>query len=196
MSRRWKLLRLAPLVGGGLLWAVGTQQPESPLTVIGLGLIGIGISLLGLESIVTREAIFTYEESNNQETYTGFSAILWGACFVLIGLGVLGGVIVHVSGVSAAVVDHLGRHPGWALVYAGAIAITFAIPGIIGSHEERQSKLALLGSVPGRIFWLFIAAGALCALALGVLELVTPAGFDEAMQQIQLAINPFSQFEQ
>lgn len=188
MSRRWKFLLLAPLVVGGLLWAVGTQQPESSLTVIGLGLIGIGISLLGLESIVTREAIFTYEESNAQETYTGFSAVTWGVCFVLIGLGVLGGVIVHVSGAGAAVVDHLGRHPGWALVYAGAIVITFALPGIIGSHEERQSKLALLGSVPGRIFWLFIAVVALCALALGVLELIAPAGFDDLLHRIQASL--------
>jgi hypothetical protein len=192
MSRRWKLLLLAPLVIGGLLWAVGTQQPESPLTVIGLGVIGIGISLLGLEAIVTREAIFTYEESNNQETYTGFSAVTWGVCFVLIGLGVTGGVIVHALGVGAALIERLGRHPGLALIYGGAVALTFALPGLIGSHEENRSRLALLGSVPGRIFaLLFTTTAALIVLA-GIYEVVSPTGFDSTMQQIWIMLHPFN----
>ena len=192
MNRNWKLRSLAPLIGGGVLFALGLQNPESPLLIIGLSLVGLGILFMGFDSIITRESSGIYSEANLTETYTGLSAVAEGAGFVLIGLGVLGGAIIHGRGVGESVIAYLGQHPGLALLYGGAVALTFSIPGIIGSHEDRRSKLALLVSVPSRFFWLLITIAAVLVLMLGVYELFSPAGFDTAMHQIWIALHPFN----
>ncbi len=103
MRRYWTILLVALLICGGLLFALGLQQPESPLTTIGLGLLGVGIILLGLDSIITREAIFQHEESYITETYAGFSAVVWGVCFVLVGLGIVSSAIIYGIGKDEAV---------------------------------------------------------------------------------------------
>jgi hypothetical protein len=192
MPGRWKLLLLAPFIVGVLLFALGTQYPESPLQLIGLGLTGVGIVILGADSIITRRASFDDSETNTSENYTGFSAVLWGACFVLVGLALTGVAIVFALGQSEAVTAYLSQHPGPALLYGGAIVLTMSIPGIIGSHEVNRSKLAILGSVPGRLFALLFTLVAGGVMLAGIYELLSPAGFDEVMQQIQLALNPFS----
>jgi hypothetical protein len=194
MTHKWQLLFLVPMIGGGLLFALGTQQPESPLTTIGLGLLGVGIILLGLDSIITCEAIFQHEESYTTETYTGFSAVVWGVCFVLVGLGIVSGAVIYGIGKDEAVLAHIGQHPGLALIYAGAIVLTMAIPGIIGSHEENRSRLALLGSVPGRLFAMLLTTTAALVLLAGVYELVSPTGFDELMQQIQSSLHRWPEY--
>lgn len=185
MSRKWKLIMFAMTIGAAALFALGEQYPESPLLTIGVGLLGLGAIISGADSIITREAIFQYEETTTTDTYTGFSAVVWGVCFVLIGLTIFGAGIVHGAGIDKPVLAFIGQHPGLALVYGSIIAFTFAIPGIIGSHEQRQSRLALLASMPGRFFWLLIVVVAIAALLLGVLDLIAPAGFDQLMQQLR-----------
>ena len=191
MHRNWKLRSLAPLIGGGVLFALGLQIPESPLLIIGLSLVGLGILFMGFDSIITRESSGIYSEANLTETYTGFSAVAEGVGFVLVGLGVLGGAIIHGLGAGESVIAYLGQHPGLALLYGGAVALTFSIPGIIGSHEDRRSKLALLVSVPGRFLALIVAAAAILALLLGIWALVSPAGFDAMAQQFRISLHPF-----
>ena len=192
MHRTWKLRSLAPLIGGGVLLALGLQNPESPLLIIGLGLLGLGIIFMGFDSIITRESSGIYSEANLTETYTGVSAVAEGVGFVLIGQGVLGGAIIHGLGAGSSVIAYIGKHPGLALLYSGAVALTFSIPGIIGSHEERRSRLAFLVSVPGRLFWLVIMLLAIAALLLGLLDLIAPSVFDSLWHQVQASLHPFS----
>jgi hypothetical protein len=187
-----KVLLLAPFLVGVLLFALGTQYPESPLQLIGLGLTGVGIVILGADSIITRRASFDDSETNTTENYTGFSAVMWGVCFVLVGLALTGGAIIFGLQQDGAVTVYLGQHPGPLLLYAGAIVLTMSIPGIIGSHEVNRSRLAILGSVPGRLFALLFTLVAGGVMLVGIYELLSPAGFDEVMQQIQLALNPFN----
>jgi hypothetical protein len=187
-----KVLLLAPFLVGVLLFALGTQYSESPLQLIGLGLTGVGIVILGADSIITRRASFDDSETNTTENYTGFSAVMWGVCFVLVGLALTGGAIIFGLQQDGAVTAYLGQHPGPLLLYAGAIVLTMSIPGIIGSHEVNRSRLAILGSVPGRLFALLFTLVAGGVMLVGIYELLSPAGFDEVMQQIQLALNPFN----
>ncbi|HTP10611.1 MAG TPA: hypothetical protein VMP08_20295, partial [Anaerolineae bacterium] len=174
MSRKWKLIMIALLIGAAVLFGLGEQYPESPVLPIGVGLLGLGVIISGVDSIITREAIFQYEESTTTDTYTGFSAVVWGICFVLIGLAILGAGVVHGVGADKLVLNFLGQYPGLALIYGSIVAFTFAIPGIIGSHEQRQSRWAIFISIPGRFFWLFIMVVAIAVLALGVLALISP----------------------
>ncbi len=189
MSRKWKWIMIALLIGAAVLFAVGEQYPESPVLTIGLGLLGLGVIISGVDSILTREAIFQYEETTTTDTYTGFSAVVWGICFVLIGLAILGASVTHGLGVDKLVLASITQHPGLALVYGSGVAFTFAIPGIIGSHEQRRSKLALFVSLPGRFFWLLILMAAIAMLLLGVLDLIAPS-FVAALVQYLKSLLP------
>jgi hypothetical protein len=186
-----QVLLLAPFLAGVLLFALGTPYPESPLQLIGLGVTGIGIVIFGTDSIITRRASFDDTETNVSENYSGFSAVMWGICFVLVGLALTGGAIVFGIKKDEAVTTYLGQHPGLALIYIGALMLTMSIPGIIGSHEVNRSRLTILGSVPGRLFAMLIATTAALLVVAGIYELIAPTGFDSAMHQIWLALHPF-----
>lgn len=75
------LQRALPPADPGHPWWLGDTE-----TIRGLGVTGIGIVMLGADSIITRRATFDDSETNTSENYTGFSAVMWGVCFVLVGL--------------------------------------------------------------------------------------------------------------
>lgn len=192
MRRYAKILLIAPFIAGVLLFALGTQYPESPFQLIGLGLTGVGIVIFGADSIITRRASFDDTETNVSENYSGFSAVMWGVCFVLVGLALTGGAIVFGIKQDETVTTYLGQHPGPALIYIGVLVVAMSIPGIIGSHEVNRSKLAILGSVPGRLFAMLITTSAALVVLAGIYELISPSGFDSAMHQIWIVPHPFS----
>ena len=70
------------------------------------------------------------------------------------------------------------KSTGIVLVFGGLMTVAFGFTLLLGSQEDRRSLLAVIGSLPARVFGIAVLAvgGGLNLLVL--LEIVFPAWFD------------------
>jgi len=172
------------LVVVGMLCIGGSEWLSLPLLLqAGLALIGVGLIVGGGEAMVTRRYVAS-RHGFRDETYRGFGAVLNGIVFVWIGVALIGFGLVLFAGAEQSFVDATIRRPGAALVNFSFLLL--AVSGIVflGPVESQLGpkagwflKLlqALLRSIPALILLIL----ALALLALGLLEIVSPATFDE-----------------
>ena len=84
----WKfILILSLIVIGYLLISFADDIPFPPF-VLHLGLIigGFVVIAMGIGDIRSRTSSFSHDEGYDSSTYHGFSAIMWGVMFVLLGV--------------------------------------------------------------------------------------------------------------
>lgn len=154
-----------------------------PLLYGGLALAGLLVVAMGIDDVRKRRASFSDSEYNYYATYYGFSAIMWGSFFVLLGLSMVVAGAILLLGMAHAASTFLKARPSAALVLAGAVMVFYGIPTILGSVEERSSFWRLLGSAPGRLLGIVLVLTGLLIILLGGWEIVAPHAFDKLVGQ-------------
>jgi hypothetical protein len=61
---------------------------------------------------------------------------------------------------------------------------------VLGTVEDRRHLLAMLGSLPGRVFGAVLVAAGLALVALGAFETVAPAAYDDLIDSIGALLDP------
>jgi hypothetical protein len=176
-AKTW--LPILSIVGGFLLVYGGWKIPVTFLIYLGLLPIGFGIILFGVDAIRKKESSYTSgEDAYRSYSYRGLAAIMDGVVLVLLGIAVIGYGVVALLGLENSLLDFIKERPGLILIFGGLMLAAYSITLIFGTHEDRRG-LALLGSLPGRIFGLVLLFLGLGMLLLGGLEIISPKGFDQ-----------------
>lgn len=172
------------IFGGGMAAYYGFNHENLLLAGLGVVVCGVGVIILGADALIRRESI-EQDEAGYVSTYRGCSAILIGILWVVIGL------IVSVSGLVILVrqqkhlLQWLTEHPGLALIAIGLVMLAYGGQELIGSEEQRSSALAILGSLPARVFGLLLVLAGLTCFAAGAIEILLPAVFQGMIVAIQ-----------
>jgi hypothetical protein len=171
------------LVAVGMLCILAGARLAIPTLIqAGMGSIGLGLIVVGAEAMVTRR-IKTGREGGIIAAYGGWAAVFYGIVLLWIGMALIAGAVVFFTGTEQTIVHATIRRPGSALLNLSFLLL--AVSGIVltGFVEARPAAAAdrwlralsvLLQLIPGLIL-LFLA---LALLALGLLEIVSPATFD------------------
>lgn len=168
----------------GVLLIVGGDRLDIPALLYGgLALAGLGFIVGGGEAIVTRQYVLRRRGFTNA-TYYGLGAILYGIIFVWIGVWVISVAGVLFLDIGQAVFRSFIRRPGFVLVNVACVVlasggIAFTFPAESQSGQGDGWFLNLLATVAHMIPALILLALGLALLGLGVLEIVSPATFDQ-----------------
>jgi len=149
---------------------------------LGLFLVGAGIALGGLESIVTRGMSFRVSTLRT-DYYAGTPALIWGSAILLVGVTLIACAYLMEQGLWRTTVVYVMRRPGGllsllGLVVAGAGAL------IVFTPRSHGIVWTLLVRVPKTIVGLAIVIAGLAAVCLGVWEAIDPLSFARATKGV------------
>jgi hypothetical protein len=151
---------------------------------LGLSLIGAGIALAGLESVLTGRMSFRLSGGTSKD-YVGPPATIFGLMALLIGATLIGCAYLLTAGIWDSTLNHLSRRPGLALIGAGLLAVGAGLLMMINTlwHSGPAWKLVVraLWSLLG---FILIVAG-LPIIGLGIWELLDPLAFDRFVSDLQ-----------
>jgi hypothetical protein len=167
-------------VVAGIVALIAGQYFAHPMGVpLGIFLIGAGIALRGLETVVTGRGSFR----RSREVYSptagiiGLMALALGA--ILIGSAYLGGGVFH------STVSDLARRPGAALIGGGLLAVGAGVLMMINLVGHRSPAWTLLLRVPWFLFGFILVVVGLQVIGLGIWELLAPRAFDSFVGDMQ-----------
>ena len=184
MKKLVLLIYLVFIFSGGMAAYFGLTHGDSFLAGSGLLSLGIGLILIGINDIVTRESV-EQDDAGYITTYRGWSAIFGGILWIVLGIAVLVGAIAVFFGQQGALLQWVGKHPGIGLIGAGLVALSFGGRMLFGAEEQKDSALPFLISLPGRVFGLLLIFLGVVLLATGILEILFPSVFQGGMAIFQ-----------
>ena len=181
----WKFILIIGLMAVAyFVFSFADRIPFPPFMMhFGLIVLGVFIVVMGIGDIRNRTSSFYDEDSNTSATYHGFSAIMWGVWAILIGVCLTVVGVVFLLGAEETAVSFIKARPGIAFIIIGLFMLTYGIPTVIGSVEERQSFWSFLGSMPGRLFSIILIFIGLGIILIGAWEIVAPSAYDELIHQ-------------
>lgn len=150
---------------------------------LGVFLIGTGIALGGLESIVTRRMGFRASDDSYQ-IYAGTPAMIVGLMALLIGTGVIAAAYVLSDGRWYSTVQYLTRRPAPVLIAAGLLLIGIGVLMMLNPRGCRGLLWTFLVRVPRSLLGLALVAGGLAGVGLGVWEWREPLAFDHFIRSL------------
>ena len=144
---------------------------------LGLFLVGAGIALGGLESVVTRRMSFrTLSEAG--EDYAGAPAVIWGLMALLVGAAVIASAYLMDAGLWRSTVNYLTRRPGPVLAGLGLVIAGAGALLMFDRSGRRGVWRTLLVRVPKTIVGLVLVVVGLAGVGLGAWEWFDPNAFD------------------
>ncbi|HMR99221.1 MAG TPA: hypothetical protein PKK96_12625 [Anaerolineales bacterium] len=167
----------------GILCALGADKLSMPVLVpIGLIFFGLGGMAVGWEAIFTRQIKLGSRRSGSLQTYSGFPAVLQGIQFNLIGLFLIGAAGLVSLKDGRGIVEYFAIRPGIPLSIFGLLTLLQSLIMFLGYRQINtgQGWMVMLNLVFSRMLpgAILLALG-LGLLALGLVEIVAPATFDQ-----------------
>ena len=150
---------------------------------LGVFLIGAGVALGGLESIVTRRMGFRVAEDSHED-YAGAPAMIVGLMALLIGTGLVASAYLLADGLWNPTVQYLARRPAPVLIAAGLLLIGIGVLMTLNPRGRRGLPWTLLVRVPRTLLGLVLVAGGLAGTGLGVWEWREPAAFNRFVRNL------------
>ena len=107
------------MAASGIVLGVIGQRLELPgLWAFGIGLLGVGFFIGGVETIITREISFS-RGFNWVERYRGAPAVCWGIIFLIGSSFLIGFGTVYLLGIEQAIARFVLDRPGVVLLVLG-----------------------------------------------------------------------------
>ena len=144
---------------------------------LGLFLVGAGIALGGLESLVTRQMSFR-TSSEAGENYAGAPAVIWGCMALLVGAAVIASAYLMDAGLWRTTVNYLTRRPGPVMAGLGLVVAGAGALLVFNRSGRRGVWWMLLVRVPKTMVGLVLVVVGRAAVGLGVWEWLDPKAFD------------------
>lgn len=145
---------------------------------LGVFLIGAGMLLGGLESIVTLRMGFTFSE-DAYEAYAGTPALIVGVMAFLIGAGVIATAYLLAEGQENAAANYLARRPAPVLIAGGVLLCCAGVLMMLNPQGRFGWAWTLVVRVPRWLLGFVVLGAGIAAIGLGVWEWVEPLAFDE-----------------
>jgi hypothetical protein len=143
----------------------------------GVGLIGAGIALGGLESVMRRRLGFRLSEDGYND-YDGVPAFIVGLMTLLIGAAVIGAAYLHAEGRWQSTIDMLLRRPGPVLLAAGFLFAGLGTLFLFNPGGREGTAYLVLVRLPKALIGLVLLIGGFGFAALGAWEFAQPQAFD------------------
>lgn len=168
---------------GVLLMIGGDRLGILALLHGGLTLIGLGFMVGGGGAIVTRRYVLR-RRGFSGAAYYGLGALLYGIILVWIGVWVISAAGVLFLDVGQAVFRAVIRRPGFVLVNVAVVVLASGGVALAGPAESQPGQntgwfLNMISTLAHAIPALLLLVLGLALLGLGVLEITSPATFDQ-----------------
>ena len=175
----------------GLIAVIAGQFFELPKGVhLGVFLIGAGILLGGLESIVTLQMGFRLSE-DAYEDYAGAPALLVGVMALLVGTGLIATAYFLAEGQWYTAANYLTRRPAPLLIAAGLLLGGAGVLMMLNPEGRTGWAWTLLVRIPRGLLGFMVLAGGLAGVGLGVWEWLEPLAFDAFVSKLPPAFDAF-----
>ena len=169
----------------GLIAVIAGQFFQLPKGVhLGVFLIGAGILLGGLESIVTLQMGFRFSE-DAYEAYAGAPALIIGVMTSLVGAGVIAAAYLLADGRWYSALNYLARRPAPVLIAAGVLLSGAGVLMMLNPQGRTGWAWTLLVRVPRWMLGLVVLAAGMAGIGLGVWEWLAPLAFDEFVDKLK-----------
>ena len=150
---------------------------------MGVFLIGAGILLGGLESIVTRRMEFRISD-DSFEAYAGAPAVIAGLMALLVGTAVIAAAYVLADGRLHSTVNLLTRRPAPVLIAAGLLVIGIGVLMMLNPQGRSGLAWTLLVRVPRSLLGFVLVTGELAGIGLGAWEWREPLAYDRFVSSL------------
>jgi len=162
----------------GVIALIAGQFFELPKGVhLGVFLIGAGILLGGLESIVTLQMGFRLSE-DAYEDYAGAPALIVGVMASLVGVGLIAAAYLLAEEQWYAAANYLTRRPAPVLAAAGVLLGGAGLLMMLNPQGRTGWAWTLLVRIPRGLLGFAVLAAGLAGIGLGAWEWLEPLAFD------------------
>jgi hypothetical protein len=167
----------------GIIGIVASQFAGVPRGFFhfGVGLIGVGIGLGGLESVLQRRVAFRVSEDGYQD-YDGLPALIVGLMALLVGAAIVAAAYLLAEGRWQATIEALLRRPGALLIAAGFLVGGAGALFLVNPGGRQGLAWTLLVRAPRVLLGLVLLVAGFGGMALGAWEFVQPAAFDRFLR--------------
>lgn len=150
---------------------------------LGVFLIGAGIAIGGIESVVTHRMGF--RTSNDRwEAYAGAPAVIAGLMAMIVGASIVAAAYLLADGLWHSTVVHLTRRPAPVLIAAGLLVIGLGVLMTLNPRGRRGLAWTLLVRVPRSLLGLVLVTSGVAGIALGAWEWRDPPAFDRFVRAL------------
>jgi uncharacterized membrane protein YidH (DUF202 family) len=150
---------------------------------LGVFLVGAGIALGGLESVVTQRMGFRSSEDAG-EAYAGAPALIVGFMALLIGIAVIASAYLLAEGLWPRTAGYLARRPAPLLAAAGALAIGAGVLMVLNPRGRSGWVWRLVVYVPRSLLGVLLVGAGIAAIAAGALEWLDPQAFADLARKL------------
>lgn len=156
---------------------------------LGLFLVGAGIALGGLESLVTRRMSFRFA-THGAERYAGAPALIWGLMAFAVGVSIIAAAYLMEAGMWRSALSHLARRPGPLVAGAGFLVACAGMLLMFSRGPRRGMWWIVLVRMPRTVLGFLLVAAGLAAVGLGLWEIFDPRAYQRFVQDTGQLLYP------
>jgi hypothetical protein len=170
-------LAWASIVAGAIGMAAGNHFHIAKGAHLGLFLIGAGLAMGGLESLVTRRVSLRWSPESG-EHHAGAPAVIWGLMALLTGAAVMAAAYLMQGGLWRTTLSLAARNPGLLFSSGGALLAGFAVLLLVQPERRAGVWRRVFVRYPRSLAGAALLLAGIAVVSLGVWEWIDPRGFD------------------
>lgn len=155
---------------------------------LGLFLVGAGIALGGLESLITRRMSFRFS-THGAERHAGAPSVIWGFMAFVIGVCVIAAAYLMEAGMWRSALNYLARRPGPMIALAGVL-VACAGMLLMFNRGRRSVAWTVLVRAPKTLFGFLLVVTGVAAIGLGLWEVFEPRTYQRFVQDAGQHLHP------
>lgn len=175
-------IEYSAIAAGGAAIVAGQGFAKSDAVHLGVFLVGAGIALGGLESVLTRTFGFRFAE-RAAEKHAGAPAVIFGLMALLVGAAAIGAAYLLADGAWTSTLGSLRRRPGPVYAAAGFLVAGTGLLLIMDMFRREGAVWRLLVGIPESVLGGLLLVAGLGAIGAGVWEWFEPQSFGRAMNE-------------